>query len=347
MFEFIIILSLLRIRSTDSLVIRRPSHSLARVATPAWTHATSASTTDKSLVEPWPVPEMVVETVDGIPPSPAILSALGFKNAAGAFGSFFGGPLHASSAPIDGRNDPTDLSPVTGEVAALIAQWERASSPTPRVFEFHRMTYDMSRQVETRATGYLKYVSPDEGALSFTDENRTSKPVSERKNAQGKRFVYEASSAEEWEWSKQEVLHINNTRKTYAIAPLPVDLKGKLNGLLRQTIEERAPFIISVRDEVIRREWSFTLLRRTEKECYLEAIPRTAERRSAFHKCLIRLDAKSGQLTAIKYIDADQVHETVYVLTRCREQNSQTPGCFFRSREDRLKRYVLVPTVWQ
>jgi hypothetical protein len=344
--ELIIVFSLLRIRSAESLVMRRPNHSLAQVATPEWIHATAAST-DRPLDEPWPAPEKIAETADGIPPSPAILSAQGFKNAASVFGAFFGGPIDAAAGPIDSRNDPQDLSPVTAELADMIDRWEKAATPSPKVFEFHRITYDLSRQVETRATGLFQYVSPNEGALCFADETSMSTPVSYRKNAQGKQFVYEASSSEEWRWSEWEIFHINNTNKTYSIAPLPKTLKYEVNDHFRQTIEARAPFIIEVRSDVIRREWSFTLRQQNNNECFLEAIPRTAARRRDFSKCLIRLDAKSGRLTAIKYVDADQVHETVYVIDRCREVKPQLEGCRFPSRTDRLKGYVLAPMKWQ
>ncbi|HEY4262352.1 MAG TPA: hypothetical protein VGM98_19480 [Schlesneria sp.] len=354
MIEFIFILALLRDRDADSLAMRSPKSTLAQVATPEWGHATAASS-DKPLNEPWPVPEKIAETVDGIPPSPAILSGQGFKNAASVFGAFFGGPLDAAvvpidsraAAPIESRNDPKDLSSVTTEIADVIARWEKSTIPSPKVFEFHRTTYDLSRQVETRATGFFQYVSPNDGTLRFADETSMSTPVSHRKNAQGKRFVYEASSSEEWRWSEREIFHINDTNKTYSIAPLPIVLNSEVNDHFRQTIEARAPFIIEVRSDVIRREWSFTLRQQDDKACILEAIPRTAARRRDFSKCLIRLDAKSGRLTAVKYVDADQVHETVYVIDRCRELKSQIEGCRFPSRTDRLKGYVSVPMPWQ
>lgn len=312
----------------------------AQVVQSAWNHATALSEVPND--SPWPLSENAAPFVDGLPPSPAILNAQGWKNVAGVLRTFWIVPQMSTTDPIDSSKDPKDLSPVTDEVADLIAKWEKAAEPRPMLFEFRRTTYDLNRQVETRTKGVFQYASSCEGGFRFDNETSNSGSVSERKDPEGNQYVIEAGTSEEWHWSAQEILHIHNTNKTYAIAPFPGAEKQDSNTVFRQTIEARAPFIINVRGDVMRREWTFTQLSRVGYECILEAIPRTAARRRHFNRCLLRLDSESGRLTAIKYVDADQVHETVYVIDRFRKF-TPIEGCRFPSRQVRLKGYRNVP----
>jgi hypothetical protein len=244
MFEILLIVAQCWLHNQSDRPAVRSTSPLATVASPEWSHATPVRADELPNDSPWPVPEVVAGIVDGVPRSPAILNARGWKNAAGVFGPFLDLPRNAVTTPIDSRNDPNDLSPITAELADMIDRWEKVSTPSPKVFEFHRITYDLSREVETRATGLFQYVSQNEGALCFADEGSMSTPVSYRKNVAGERFIHEASSSEEWRWSNEEVLYFNNSNKTYSIAPLPKVIKHDADDHFRQMIEAHAPFIV-------------------------------------------------------------------------------------------------------
>lgn len=342
MFGMLLIVAQWWIESQPHRSIHRCTPYSAGVVQPAWKHATPVGADEEPPGPPLLTAAEAARFIEGIPPSPAILNAQGWKNAAAVFGSSFNGPHWPLDLPVDRSNDPKDLSPVTDEVAELIAKWEKAAAPSPKFYEFRRITYDLSRQVETRAKGAFVYESPGQGAFHFDNEPLNSRSVSQRKDPEGNRFVIEAGPSEEWTWSEQEILHIHKTNKTYSIAPLPKATNEESSDFFLQTIESRAPFIINVRDAVMRREWTFTQLSRIGYQCILEAIPRTAARRRDFSKCLIRLDTESGRPTAIKYVSADQVHETVYVIYRVRKF-TRIEGCRFPSRHVRLKGYCNVP----
>jgi len=313
MFEILLLVSHWPVTACDILSTTGKNAALAQVVTPSWPHATSAAP-DAAAEDPVSLPEAVSTISGDVPPFPAILNSKGCQNAAKALSLLSAsGPDLLRGTPIDSSNDPRDLSPVTDEVAALLDRWERAAPQAPRQMTFTRTTYDLAREVETRAKGAFVYQSADCGGFRFRSDTSAEQP-SARKNAQGSPFLVETDLDQSWSWSKDKILHIDKAAKTYSITPL----SEAMTGFFRQAVHQYAPFIIDVRSDVIRREWSLSLIKQDNVNVFLEAVPRTAARKQQFSKCLLCLNAKSAQLTAIKYIDASQTQETVYVLDASR-----------------------------
>ncbi|MDB5345146.1 MAG: hypothetical protein JWP89_3523 [Schlesneria sp.] len=347
MFEILLIVAQWWIENQNSRATIRPTPSLATAARPEWSHATPSRADEVPNDAPWPAPEEVAPFVNGVPPAPAILNAQGWHNAAGVFGPLFGTWNSPQGTVIDSSNDPKDRSVVTPEVADLLDHWEKGATQSSRQLTFCRTKYNLINEVETRARGSFCYVASDRGEFRFEDEGIDSTRTSNRKNAQGKPFTIEAGASEFWEWRESELLHVNHTNKTYSVVPLPRAVRPKSQNIFLQSIQEHAPFIVDIRTDSIRREWSLTLLKQGSSHVILEATPRTAARKHRFSRCLLLLNANSLELSAIKYVDADQVHETVYVLDRCRQLNAGVLPYGLQGRGSQHKGYVSVPMKWQ
>ncbi len=311
MFEILLVASCWHVGASDARSVSGKNADLASVVTPSWPHATGpiATAAENDRVS---LPEATSIINGDVPPFPAVLNSRGCQNVARAWNSLPGTGLNVLlGAPIDSSNDPQDLSPVTDEVAALIDRWEKASPQAPRQMKFSRTTYNLTREIETRANGVFVYQSPDLGEFRFRGDTSATRP-SHRTNSHGTPFVVDAELDQSWSWKEDELLHVDRVAKTYSITPTP--LSAKATGLFRQSIHEFAPFIIDIRADVIRLEWSLNLIKQDRDNVFLETIPRTAVRKQQFSKCLLCINTKSAQLTAIKYIDASQTQETVYVL---------------------------------
>lgn len=316
--------------------------SMARVVTCCWNHATEPVLASSSHDDIWPQPEPAAISKEGIPPSPAILNMQGWRSVAGVLGLWHEDDQQQSPVPAVAEKDPTDLSPVTPEIAELLAGWEKASLvKEARGYKFDRTTYDLTRNVETRSSGYLIYRSDSEGRFSCRDSSEP-KAKSERKDSRGNSFSIEPASTECWIWNQIELLHINRSDNTYSVAPLPRELGTKPGAQFRKWLMELAPFAIDIDQEVIRREWSFEIRNRNDSIVLLTATPRVASRKQQFHQCLILIDPRSYRVSAIKYVDAAQKFETVYRL-RGMSQSTDEPieGGFDPERN--LKGLRLVP----
>lgn len=312
MFEFLLLIMQLHGESR-SPVGRHYTPSIVKVAEPSWSHATERETviSDDGI---WVAPEPTIAK-DGIPPSPATLNAKGWKSVAGLLGFTAGSPVEPDPR-FDPKNDPTDLSPVTPDIAELLVGWEKESSGKDGVgYQFDRTVYDLARNVEIRSSGTLVYQSADQDRFDIRDAS-TPKARSDRQDTNGRNFTVEKGVSESWTWGPGELEYRNHTDRTYSVMPLASELNKKSSGLFREALKGRAPFIIDIDKDAIRREWSLAVVKRDDSTIILEAIPRTAARKQQFHKCLIRIDPKIHRVSAIKYVDASERFETVYVFKR-------------------------------
>jgi len=285
----------------------RSATSFATVARPQWIHATPFTADPRQDAALWPTPDATA-IVDDIPPSPQILNSAGGNN---AFSALFDGAFVGS---VDNRNDPRDLSLVTDDVAELLERWEKATPEVPREIKFRRTIYDLTSAKEMRATGSLRYLGADRGEVHFQNDRSEAWRKSDRTDWRGRPFRVCEGVSERWIWSDEGFLHIELNRNTTTVcSPANVSPNNPQDEFIG-SMRLYAPFAIDIRAESIRREWDVKLLTKDTTSFILEARPRTARHKRQFDRCLIRIDSRSSQLTAIKYIDPSRRCETLYIV---------------------------------
>lgn len=273
---------------------------------------------------------------EGIPPSPAVLNLAGCDAAIrmvgerfhASLGATFLDPFGEPLAAFDGSQDPTDILPVTPEVAQILDRWEGASSAMkPCVIAFSRTIYDVSGEVELRAEGMMAYKSPSEGRIQIRPADIANfwagkDLVSERLGKNGQPFHLKADASADWEFTSDKI-------RGDIVVALPREAKHQ--GLFLQSLQFHAPLVFEIQKDKVRRQWSFNLMKQDSQNVFLEALPRTAELRSRYQKCLVRMNSKSSQTSAVKYISASGEKEIVYTLNSVdyKPQHAMgVPGCF-------------------
>ena len=290
-------------------------------------HCADVPNDDAADDESWETLEWSRISDDGIPPSPAILNVRGWRAAStilvehfrARIHSYFVDPFGASIASFDATNDPTDILPVTSEVAEILNRWETGSrSIKPMSIRFSRTIFDLTREVEIRAEGKMRYESASSGRIqiepSVINRANGNAMVSQRKGRDGKPFRLEADVPTEWIFANDEIISINEADRTYSIVPLPVDTKSQQSDWFLRSLQFHAPLIFKIEMDKLRRQWSFNLMKEDSQSVILEAMPRTTELRACYQRCLVRIDSKSSRVTAVKYVSSSGNIEVVYTI---------------------------------
>jgi hypothetical protein len=215
------------------------------------------------------------------------------------------------------NSDPTDLSEVTAEVAEILDKCEAATREikTSKV-KFDRTVYNLVFETETRSEGELSFEAPDKQSIDLRGLTIPRGEMSLR-NAKrsGKPFRMESGLRESWILTKDEIAAGNGEEKTYQRFQRPTQVPNHQRGYYYFKMGNLTfPFLFDIRADQIRTDWTMTLLSQKEERTVLKAIPRTALLRCSVTECLILIDNKTWQVSAVKYYDPSGNLETVYKL---------------------------------
>jgi hypothetical protein len=332
----------------------------------------------------WPAPAnssiapvSYVELVEGIPPSPATTDAAavqaGLNDAPSAPSNLTAVQarprFEASSVSVNQLEhpDPTDLSPVTEEVAEILSQWEAASRDRKTVkLNLVRTCYNLVFQVERLADVEMFYEAPGNLKLCMkgstaVPQDRGARVVNPRLTKDGVPFRIEPDRDQAFIFSPRKLVIINDDDKTYEILKIPSGrLVDQVTNVLSASTEDHStqqrqeldrlfemavPILFGFRQGVaaeqcvmelligtgsdqIRQDWSVRLLNRRNEQVILALTPRTSGLKQVFKECWIMIDTSTWQSTAIKQFLTYGSPEVVYKIND-RQINPRLPAdCF-------------------
>ena len=166
-------------------------------------------------------------------------------------------------------------------------------------------------------------------------------------------YRIEADRSETWIWTDHEVIVANDEDKTYEVTVLPptpsTNRRNKPSNWLHPNVHFYAPFVFDIDAERLRLEWSLTLQKQLGEAAMIEATPRTAELKSRYSRCIVRLNTRDWHPTAVKYVDHTGDLETVYVVQSWQPNpNSSARRNFGKDFTDfRASSYKQIGTPWQ
>ncbi len=300
---------------------------MAKLAIPGAHRAFDPRSEDRPDSEDSPVEVPIPD--DGIPPSPAILNAQGWSSATSAFWALVG---ESTSRPaIEAPPDPTDLSPVTPELAEILDKWEAASRETKTVkLQFVRTVYNLVFEEERVADGELLIERPDKVSLVLRSFSINNHEKSKRIGKSGRPFRIVADHAAKWIWNSNQLLMVDDELKIYERAEIPEKrVTYRFIWLFAFAFSDTVlPLLHEIPVEKLRQDYSLKLVRRDNRSIILVASPRTAALRAQFIECYIMIDPNSWQTSAVKIIDPGRNMETVYRVDS-REINPVLPADSF------------------
>jgi hypothetical protein len=280
---------------------------------------------------------------NAIPPSPAILNQQGLSAVVSILASSI--PVPRFGPQIDTSPDPTDLSPVTPELAQILDKCEAASRDTKTVqLRFSRTIYYLVFEVEKCADGEMFYDAPHKFSTVLRPDNGHAAKVAAKKRigTSGKPFRIEADHPETYIATATEALWINDEEKTYQRVPLPNGISSQQEFFWIPDYRQfwRSAFLLDIRADQVRKEWSLKYVRSKNDTVIITARPRTSALKNRCSECWIMIDAKTWQTVAVKLFDSSGNLETVYKVNE-RKMNPTLPDdCFTPQFESRGYRNV-------
>ncbi len=223
----------------------------------------------------------------------------------------------------DREHDPTDLSPVTEEVAAIMDKCDAASREIQTLeAKINRTVYNLVFEVEKRAEGEVRYQSPDKISLDLRPTEIPPAKMGLRVGRPGQPFRLEADQAVSWLWLPDQIAMANPDKKTFERTQ-----KTDLPLLLFRLIA-RPPLLVGVNSQQARREWNLTFERQRDQAVILRALPRTAAGKAQCKQCLVMINTNTWQVDAVKLFDTSGSLETVYQITNRTINRPLPPGTF-------------------
>lgn len=217
---------------------------------------------------------------------------------------------------VDGEHDPTDLSPVTDEVAAILDKCDAASREIQTVrAEIKRMTYNLVFEVERLADGEMCFQSPDKLSLDLKPAEIPQGMKGLKLGKAGQPFRLESDHAESWLWLPDQIVMANPDQKTFERirkTDRPLILFRRIALFYRIP---PPPFLVGINSQEVRRKWDLTIAGHRDQAVILRALPRTAAMKGQCEQCLVLINTNTWQVDAVKVFAAAGSLETVYQIT--------------------------------
>jgi len=230
---------------------------------------------------------------------------------------------HAADVQVaDNEDDPTDLSPVTDEVAAILDKCEAASGAiNTSKAEIKRTVYNLIFEVEKQSEGELCFQSPDKLSLDLRPTDIPKGMKGAKLGKAGKAFRLESDGAESLLWLPDQFAIADPEEKTYErIRRSERSLFFRLLG--------PPPFLVGINSQQVRREWNLTIAGHREQAVILRALPRTDDGKGQCKQCLVMINTNTWHVDAVKIFDPTGSLETVYQITNRTINQPLPPGAF-------------------
>jgi len=221
----------------------------------------------------------------------------------------------ANAPPAQGERrprpaaEPLRVEPVTPELLAILQQWEASGEKIQRLTGKHtRFVYDYVFEVEKRSKGEFLYVAPDMGSFEIEPISVPKGAVGAKVGKSGSPFKLEPDLPERWVCNGKEILKIDDQAKTYEMVVIPPEGRGQ------NIIDGPLPFLFGMKADQAQRRYALELLKETEREVWLKAIPRLQQDAVNYREATIILDRETFLPRAVRLIDPSGNKETVHAF---------------------------------
>lgn len=206
----------------------------------------------------------------------------------------------------------------------VLKDWELNTARFKKITgRFRVFKYDPTFQVEKRAEGKFAHEAPDKGSYE-----RLGVEIAKGQPAGKKNFALQSDTPERWVCTGKEIIKIDDKEKTYERFPIPPASQGE------NIIEGPLPFLFGMKAERAKARYKLTLVKKSETEIWLQAIPRKSADSENWVKAVVIIDAEKYIPTAVKTFDPTGA-ETVHLFDKDSIAiNPKQPGWFGWGKED-------------
>jgi TIGR03009 family protein len=196
------------------------------------------------------------------------------------------------------------------ELWKVLKDWEVESAKVKRLTgAFRRFTYDDTFEFDKRAEGSFVYEAPDKGNYEVRGAPPAKGEESRKKNAKGQPYEIVADKPERWVCTGQEVIRIDEEKRTYEKVAIPEDERGQ------NIIDGPLPFLFGMKADQAVRRYKMELLQHTEAEIWLDVEPRTARDAANWKRAKVIIDATAFLPKAVQMLDPTGNKTTVHTFS--------------------------------